>query len=331
MITAHFSEGEILAKPFHVVPYFDGASAFVLLSGLLVGIVHRRKIDVAQSFRSSRDQLTRRVVMIYLCQLLISLVALALVAAGRSDAAKLDMADSAWQVVILRYLPPGGDVLSLYFVLMVAVLGLLPLMRAGYGRWVLAASLALYIAAVVAPYALWNYWASWQALFVPALVAGWYWTEKDIAARIQRRIVSLVAAAVVVAVVSIGFKMLAGDSVVQAMLIDKSAFGPGRLVVAWIFVPALYVVIRFLLGRLSVEWFRPLELAGTRSLDSYVIQACSVMLIPLVIALPWGTATETILALGVFGICWAWAEFRRRFGIDKLHRAPVAIRRAVTA
>ncbi|RZL22677.1 MAG: DUF1624 domain-containing protein [Rhodococcus sp. (in: high G+C Gram-positive bacteria)] len=322
MITGHFAEGGLIAKPFHAIEFFDGASAFVLLSGLLLGMVHRRRIDAERSFVPSRNQLIRRVSVIYICQIAISLLALAITAAGHFEATGLDMPNSGWQVVALRYLPPGGDVLSLYFVLMMATFGILPALRAGYARWVMAGSVVLYGTAVIAPYALWNYWASWQVLFVPAVVVGWYWKANGIGKWLLSKSLAFIAGASVLAAVSIGFSRTVEDSLIYETLVDKTAFGPGRVIIAWVFVPVVYVLIRLAMSRIPESWFRPLQMTGSRSLDAYVIQACLVMLLPLVISLPWGTAIETPLALAVFCLCWAWAEARRHLKIDKLHRAP---------
>ena len=37
------------------------------------------------------------------------------------------------------------------------------------------------------------------------------------------------------------------------------------------------------------------------------------------------------VTLGVFGLCWAWAEFRRTLGVDKLHRLPVILFRRLSS
>ena len=68
-------------------------------------------------------------------------------------------------------------------------------------------------------------------------------------------------------------------------------------------------------------------MTGTRSLDSYVLQALALVVLPIHIAhRPWNTATSLCVVVLVFGLCWAWAEFRQEFGIDKLHRLPMVVR-----
>ena len=67
-------------------------------------------------------------------------------------------------------------------------------------------------------------------------------------------------------------------------------------------------------------------MTGSRSLDSYVIQAIALVVVPIHIAhRPWPAITTCAAALLVFGICWGWAEFRNAARIDKLHRAPMIL------
>ncbi|NLG47179.1 OpgC domain-containing protein, partial [Gordonia sp. (in: high G+C Gram-positive bacteria)] len=54
MISLHFAAGTIVAAPTHEYPYVDGMSAFVLLSGLVLGIVYQRwvaRLGFAYAYR----------------------------------------------------------------------------------------------------------------------------------------------------------------------------------------------------------------------------------------------------------------------------------------
>lgn len=324
MITGHFAAGEVVAKPAHLVPDFDGASAFVLLSGLLLGIVHRRKIDSTGTFQASRASMIRRVAVIYSCQLTISLAAFSVLVLGFPNITGLGHPSSWAQIFFLRYVPPGGDVLSLYFILMILAIMLLPLIQRGFGKWVIVASFALYIYALIAPYALWNYWASWQILFVPAIVVGWSWSEQNIAAILEKRALTLMILSVSIAITSVYLNSVSVGGL-REILSDKVTLGPSRVVAAWVIVPTIYVIVQILLRRVPSKWFRPLSMAGARSLDSYVLQALLLIALPLLINLPWGTLEKTMSALGTFLVCWAWSEARRALNIHKLHRLPSAV------
>lgn len=333
MIAGHFAAGTLIAKPTHAVPHFDGASAFVLMSGLLLGIVHSR-----WRVEDSNRRLIRRVTVIYLCQLVLCLAAVALTMTRGSAPGLVPV--SSWSegiryALLLQYMPSGGDILTLYFVLMVAAGALLEALRRSYWKHVLSGSLALYVASQLADPA-WFYlpnhsptghivsWAAWQALFVPALVLGWNWQAWDVRARLARRLPAVITIGAVTAVLSIALGEASALAGIDALLGDKLTFGPVRLAAAWVLTLTIYAV----LDRMgAVRILRPLNMAGGRSLDAYVLQALLVLAVPLAVAKPWGEVTATLIALAVFCACWGWAETRHTVGIDKLHRAPVAVAR----
>ena len=110
---------------------------------------------------------------------------------------------------------------------------------------------------------------------------------------------------------------------------DKVSFAPARALGAWVVVPAVYGVFRALLRVWHHDWLRPLVMTGARSLDSYVIQAIALIIVPIHVAhRPWDETTSVAVTLLVFGACWAWAELRRAAEIDKLHRLPAIAYRA---
>lgn len=76
----HFADGTWAAEPTHLFPYMDGMSAFVLLSGLVLGIVHQRWIS-RFSLRYSVNRLIRRIAVLYVCQAAIGLAAVLAAAA----------------------------------------------------------------------------------------------------------------------------------------------------------------------------------------------------------------------------------------------------------
>ncbi|GGF38489.1 OpgC domain-containing protein [Williamsia phyllosphaerae] len=344
MVSGHFALGTDLAKPTHVFPYADGASAFVLLSGLLLGIVHRGWSDRTGSLRESWRRIICRAAVIYLCQVLLALTAVAVSLGGHTELTFLlpvaDWSQGLWWALTLRYLPGGGNILVLYLVLIAITALVLPLLRRGAWPVVLAASLALYAVALVDSPA-WFYisstaeqpeiqnWAMWQIIFVPALVVGWLWHERQLGPLLVRAAIPVVLVAALGAAVSIALHTADTAATTDALLVDKLDFGPGRAVAAWTMVPAVYAVLHIMIGWWRRDWLRPLCQVGSRSLDSYVLQSVLLMVLPIIVIAPWSDGVATGIALGVFGLCWAWAEFRRHVGLDKLHRAPVlAVRMA---
>ncbi|WP_288336966.1 OpgC domain-containing protein [uncultured Gordonia sp.] len=346
MITAHFADGAKIAMPTHVFPYVDGMSVFVLLSGFVLGLVHHRWIET-RGLRFTYTRLAKRLAALYVCQLTLSLAAVAAGMAGFGHLTWLRPVDGWGQglvmAVTMSYLPSGGNILLLYMVLMGSAFAVFPLLVRGWWRPVLAASVALYaVSQFAAPD--WFYlvaqpsgariqnWAGWQIMFVPALIVGWQWRRWDLAGRIERHLPAVVLVAAGIAVCT-HYLVTAGPwHTAESFLGDKLEFGPARAVGAWVLVPAVYGLCRIFLSLWSREWLRPLLMSGTRSLDSYVIQALALVAVPiLVVDRPWSPLLMTAFAIGVFGTCWAWAEVRLALGIDKLHRLPVILGAPVLA
>ncbi|MCF3940406.1 MULTISPECIES: OpgC domain-containing protein [Gordonia] len=341
MISLHFAAGTRIAAPTHIYPYVDGMSAFVLLSGLVLGLVYRRWIE-RHSLGFAYRRLARRIVVLYLCQLTIALTAVAAGMAGHRWLTLLLPVDDWWHglelAITMRYLPSGGNILLLYMLLMASAYLLFPLLMRNRWQLILAGSVLAYaISLVWSPH--WFYvtsftaghriqnWAAWQIMFVPAVVVGWKWREWDVAGFVDRHLAPII-------VVAVGFALVlhlgvdAGPWIrFEPTLADKLDFRPARAVGAWLAVPAVYGIFRLLLRHWHRDWVRPLVMTGTRSLDSYVLQALALVVLPIHIAhRPWNTATSLCVVVLVFGLCWAWAEFRQEFGIDKLHRLPMVVR-----
>ena len=343
MVSLHFANGMLIALPTHAYPFVDGMSAFVLLSGLVLGVVHRRWIsrhDLDFSYRS----LAKRVGVLYLAQLFISLVA---VAAGFFLTARefrmltvlppdLSVAQQLWWAITMRFLPSGGSILVCYMVLMTLAFAVLPLLVRGRWAVVVAASFIGYVVSQLVT-AEWmviysspstgpvQNWLAWQVLFVPAMVVGWHWTDWRIPERLDAVLPALLGATVLVWVVAL-VGVRSGAFAENSDLISKVHLGPIRALAAWLVVTAVYVIFRRLLEWSGHDWFRPLVMVGARSLDSYVIQAVALVAIPMLFVFrPWGLGVSTVAALAVFIACWCWSEIRKRLRIDKLHRLPAIL------
>ena len=350
MVSLHFADGTWAAEPTHSFPYVDGMSAFVLLSGLVLGIVHRRWTE-RFSLRYSMTRLLRRIAVLYVCQAVVGLVAVwvATEMTGREfrSIAVLPYRPDTWTKIewalTLRYLPSGGNILLMYLILMVVAVGAIALLVRGWWPVVATASIALYVVSQAWPaswmmihsapdwYGIQN-WAAWQIVFMLALVAGWQWESWRIPDRIDLVLPVLIAVSLALAF-TIEDVIRSHDVLPHAsFLIDKVHLGPVRVVVSFLVVTTLYGVLTRVLRWSRRDVLRPLVSTGARSLDAYVIQATCLLVIPAVlIERPWSQTLSVCMALGVFAICWAWAEARTRFGIDKLHRLPVrAVRGAST-
>lgn len=337
MITAHFALGMRIAEPTHSFPYVDGMSAFVLLSGFVLGLVYQRWIE-RHGLWFGYQRLTKRIVVLYLCQLTIALVAVAAAMAGHRWLTLLLPIDGWGEglrlALSMNYLPSGGNILLLYMVLMASAYVVFPLLMRGWWVAVLSGSIALYVLSQIhSPH--WFFltqsmasprtenWAAWQIMFVPALVIGWNWRRWQGARFIDRYLPAFVLVAVGVWLV-FHYVIDAGPLAdLEPLVADKVSFAPARALGAWVVVPAVYGVFRALLRVWHHDWLRPLVMTGARSLDSYVIQAIALIIVPIHIAhRPWDETTSIAVTLLVFGACWAWAELRRAAEIDKLHHLP---------
>ncbi|MFZ2511919.1 MAG: OpgC domain-containing protein, partial [Gordonia sp. (in: high G+C Gram-positive bacteria)] len=343
MVSLHFANGMLIALPTHAYPFVDGMSAFVLLSGMMLGIVHRRWMgahDLDFSYRS----LAKRVGVLYLAQLLMSLVA---VTAGMFLTAREfrmlttlphgeSLIQQLWWAFTMRFLPSGGSILVCYMVLMTLAFAVLPLLVRGRWPLVLAASLTGYVISQVVT-AEWmviyahpgggpvQNWLAWQVLFVPAMVLGWHWRQWRVAQRLDSILPALLGATLLVWL-AIVIAVRTGAFADSAELIGKVHLGPVRALAAWLVVTAVYAVFRRLLQWSGHDWFRPLVMVGARSLDSYVIQALALVAIPMLFVFrPWGLGVSTVAAVAVFAGCWCWAEIRTGLRIHKLHDAPAIL------
>ena len=343
MITAHFALGMRIAEPTHSFPYVDGMSAFVLLSGFVLGLVYQRWIERHGLWFAYR-RLTKRIVVLYFCQLTIALVAVAAAMAGHRWLTLLLPIDGWGEGIRLAlrmdYLPSGGNILLLYLVLMASAYVVFPLLMRGWWVAVLCASIALYVISQIhSPD--WFFltqsmasprtenWAAWQIMFVPALVIGWNWRRWQGARFIDRYLPAILVGAVCVWLVFHYVIDTGPWAELESHFADKVSFAPARALGAWVVVPAVYGVFRALLRVWHHDWLRPLVMTGARSLDSYVIQAIALIIVPIHVAhRPWDETTSIAVTLLVFGACWAWAELRRAAEIDKLHRLPAIAYRA---
>ncbi len=333
MVIGHLADGSPLYQVTHGQVWVDGATGFVLLAGLVLGMVQRR----AGSTSSGTRQLARRARVVWSTH--VALVVLALVLAPWSAVSSPatpaagavgGWGSALWQTLTLRLNPVEVDILSLYVVLFgVAVLAV-PLLRAGRAWLVAGLSLALYVVGLVAPEStsLPRYVGgpgshfdvlAWQALFVSALVVGWYWNDPKVREWLLRRGVLLGATAVVVAsavlhllVERVG--VLASLPPVEGLVratFDNSVIGPGRIALAWC---ALLVVYRGLRSARTAVVRVPVgalcEPLGRRSLAAYVVLSVADLVLQVVDPYDsngWAGVQWVVVTIG---IAWAYARLR---------------------
>lgn len=328
MVTGHLAAQSLLSRGAHIFPRFDGASGFVLLSGLVLGIVQSRRAPRAGLNHVLRKTGTR-IAVIYLAQVALVLVGVAMLVLGRLRHANVpptagrSTAELVFSALTMSLAPPVGSVLRLYVILLLLAMGAYWLLLRGQWAVVLAASGAVYCIGLLfrehTSFVAFDgvtrgaNWAMWQLLSISALVLGWQW-ERIRAAdflRRQRWWVLLGYPVVFVVLTVVGRRF---------WLAEKIDFSLPRMLVAYATLAFLYVAAEQLTAFIPPSVTRPVEMIGRRSLDSYIIQASVATLVPSYVAFGPGSTAAQLLAVGVLGVCWAWAALRSRGEILAVRR-----------
>ena len=272
-------------------PWVDGASGFVLMAGLVLGMVYRRTFAV-DGAAAVRVRQLKRTLLLYLAH--VGVVALALVVAdmGYHGASGTDRTDfDFWRVlgwlVTLQINPKNLDILSMYVVLVALSLMWVPLLTGGKWVMVAASSAAIYI------FAVWKSWgmlpdkpggeaycstASWQLLYTTALIVGWHWHSLRGFAQGRTALMLSIGFGVGLGATAIVWK----GSGIGDLLFQKSFCGPGRIALAWCAFVVLYQCVRCLTAKTVVR-FRPIQVIGSRSLACFLALCTAVIVLPEVI------------------------------------------------
>lgn len=324
MVTGHLALGSWLSSLAHPVPFVDGATGFVLLSGLLVGMVQRSTMRGAGE-RAGYARLLRRTRVVYAGHLAIVVVALV---AGAVDAARTDLptpaGEGGWPLALLRAAalqvnPPLASVLSMYVLVMLAAVPLLGLLHRG--RPVLAAGYALVVYAAGVARPAWSQlvqqegarggWsvAAWFGLFAVGALIGWHWRGERLQRLVRTR--RALAAGLALAAAGVALATSLPTTGPSIRVLDKDAFGPGRLLLAVVVVFVLWRAAELALrARSTRSLLRPVATIGSRSLDCYLILAAVALLGPSVQPHDPAGPAGPALATATVGACWAWASVR---------------------
>lgn len=338
MIASHVAATSLLDRLTHPSGWVDGASGFVLLSGLLVGLVQHR-VRERSGDKAGVRKLAKRIGIVYAGHIWLCIAAFLAVAVNVQRADVLPSVEDQGGIAVavartlaLQINPYYASILSMYVVLMIVALGSVWLLR----RKMLGTLTALSVASVVfgvfyptmsalpreygepGPITL----ASWHGLFTIGLVAGWYWEHPRMRSILRSRALLVAAAFGALAGVLIpgSMKLIGvGSPAWMDAFFSKDQMGPGRIVASVVTYYFIYRILSFLLR--DSRWrtaFTPLTFIGTRSLDSYLILSTVVLVLPAI----WGWQSEStvamLLAFVVFFVCLSWGWFRAQTRIPIL-------------
>jgi hypothetical protein len=323
MVLSHLAGGSGLSMAVHSPRWVNGATGFVLLSGLVIGMVQRH-VDEATGLR----KLARRARLVYVAQVGLVVLALALAPLREGPAARpsLPTAEQAggwpvalWHALTLQLTPPMIDVLSLYVALFVVAAAVLALLRRRLVGIALATSAVVWLAAVVSAgpgrETGFNPWA-WQALFVSGLVAGWHWHSWSLSPVTRRRLwlCAVITAGLFLVLAQLrGARGGQGGSELVETLTARRDLGPVRLLLGWVYLAALYPVLRRAWHRAPVRWARTvLDPVGRRSLDSFVLMTVVLVVLPTIWPYDHRGWAGVVVAAATLGTAWTWARWRDR-------------------
>ncbi|WP_422742558.1 OpgC domain-containing protein [Mycobacterium sp. WMMD1722] len=324
MVIGHISFGSTLWGIVHPVPWIDGASGFVLLAGLVVGMVSRRRADVA-GVAWSQLRLARRIVLLYLSQF--ALTALAVVVsltttrpdAGLLDAGQVPPARVVWWLATMQINPDHIDILSMYVVLQVLAMLWIALSSRRCRLLAVVSSTALYTAALALNWGRlpnrpdgWAFFntAGWQALFGIAFAVGWYWSAlRD---PLRGRVALAVACVGGLAVATAG--VIVHHVGAGGWLFDKASCGPARIALALAAFVVLYQLMRFVHAR-APALVGPVALVGSRSLACFIALSVVDVLLPVMIGDHPTSPAAQIAAVLTMVLMYPVARARRAVGM----------------
>lgn len=329
MICAHIAGGSTLHAVTHVLVWVDGSMGFVFLAGVVLGIA-RRSTTERYGVKVTVHETLKRARLIYVMHVGITLLALAVGTQAVSASTGISVETYGWPTSIFRTLVlalnPPLSILGLWVVLLIVAVGALWLLSRGYGVLMICLSLAIYAFGKATPFSTGLPGQevgqafeidAWQFLFCLGLAIGWVWRNGAIQPILRRRRVLWISGVLV-----FGFAVLAhltvrqeqfAGTLLEAYLLagfNKHDLGPGAVVYGVVTAVFLYRVAQGI-SRTPVQLvMRPVELLGTKSLDSYVISTVAAFVLPSVLVYRMDGALAQVLTLIVISACLLWAWLR---------------------
>lgn len=286
MVVHHASSGSLLDKMTHAYRWVDGAVGFVLLAGVLIGMI-QHKVIATKSVQAGARLLRSRSRKLYLYHLFLTFAALCAgaYAVGHPLLPQV-VNEQGWLLALGGALlfsvnATNADLLSVYVVLIFCTQAITPLLARGR-TWVVACiSACIYIVALLIPQhftlpaapgepGYFNLGA-WQALYVVGLIAGWHWNSKAVRKVLDSRAAFIAS----VTLLCLGglLRVLKVEGPAIDFLLGKFSLGPASLVLAF----ALFTFLtRFLTELITSRagWLvAPLCILGRNSLSAYMILA----------------------------------------------------------
>lgn len=338
MVVGHFVGGSVVSKAVHMPLWVDGAMGFVLVSGIVLGIVRRKQIDRGGTIVEVGRVSLRRAAELWAILVAVHVVIFALRAVidpggtlpGARQIGSLSSlaADVGTLQISLRFI----DILALYIWFLLAVPAVVAILRRGFGTAdALLLGAAVYLFDVVAPIDflrtsfVWVEDASlqdapliaaprWFSLFVIGMALGWNWTAVQrviMRPAVQRIVLFMTATFVVLA--RAGGRAVFPD--VPDWMVNKVDLGPLAIVYTVLLVATLFLVVvpdgfAYRSSPHMEPGLRLLDALGRSSLGSYLIHVFVLFAFDLALGHPFGTPVGALAGSLALGLAWAWAAMQ---------------------
>lgn len=335
MIASHVGNGTVLCKLMHLPKLFDGAIGFVFLSGLVLGMVHRRRV-ARLGVAGTRRKLFGRAGLLWSLHVSILLAVMVLQTwLQRMPRVPTAAEAGGWPNVIFATLtfqlqPYLNDILPMYVVFLVLV----PLAIAAFNRrltWLFfCAVVAVYVGAQIEPG--WfafpgqlHYQAAtfivgaWQLPFFLALWIGYNRErlEKQVWPRVRGWAlpVAMVAFLSVFLLAQTTRHMLGSQEGIGVWWYERffarDTVRPGYLLYYLAFLMSAYWMLRRFAGTKTVRWCTGwLQDFGRASLYSYLVH---LVIVELLDAVDWETylrsaAQAEVMTWGILALIYLMAR-----------------------
>lgn len=255
MVFSHFASGSILSKLLHISPYFDGASGFVFLSGLVLGRVVRSRV-FGLGLKGALFANVKRVFEIYLYHLLIVFVFVVfsqLNGISEGSAYFGSGVNMLLDATLLKLAPAGGSVLRLYVAMMMILTVVIALVARGRQLAALFFSVGFYLFAryqgdlfsfqvVHGDEGVGANWGAWQLLFVLSFLVGWNWSILKIDGVLKRHAAALVFLLFFALASSHYLRGSEYGPYLAGSWFNKTQMGFGRIFYAFVIMAGLYAL-----------------------------------------------------------------------------------------
>lgn len=330
MTFSHLAPLSVASKVIHLGPSVDGASGFVLMSGLVLGLVQHGRIRTA-GVRGAWQQMVKRAAKLYVIQIvLVTAVLLAALLPTAADwmptiASEGGIGPSIFKLLTLQLNPNYVNILSMYVILMILGAGSVVLLARSRPWIVATSSVVVYVISQVFPTftelpatatsSPYFNWGAWQLLFVSAFMIGWYWKRYDLAVMLTRKVPVLIAAGVftLVTLRSVNVKLNVFPRLEASIswLFTKGDAGPLWVAMAWATFVLLYALLFRVPQIAASRWASPIDTIGRGSLHAFVILTAFCIATP-ILGGNIESSTAVFVAVLSLIVMYGWCTYRDR-------------------